>query len=248
MTDAPIDRAGCPSPCPCLAPLPAVQDEIDGIVRENDADGATDILSLQALRASEPPLDLRHVDLVALSACNTFKGGADESGVEIEGMGAIIQPQERDGHREIVRLHQAKRHMPKEVELAGPVGDRYRLAGAICYDATDLALAADLRDTSDCLVIAALNKDVRTFDAMVQALHYHMFQPVILANSGQYGGSTVQAPYRERYDKLVAHVHGAGQVAVSVFELDLAAFRSRQRGGTAKVLKAWPAGYQGRRH
>ena len=169
--------------------------------------------------------------------------------------------QERDGQREIVRVHQAKRHMTKEerdmgitglsehqvlIELAGPDGERYRLAGAICYDATDLALAADLRDKSDCLVIAALNKDVPTFDAMVQALHYHMFQPVILANSGQYGGSTVQAPYRERYDKLIAHAHGAGQVAVSVFELDLSAFKSRQRMGKTKALKAWPAGYKGR--
>ena len=60
-----------------------------------------------------------------------------------------------------------------------------------------------------------------TFDAMVHALHYHMFQPVVTTNCGQYGGSTAQAPYRERYDKVIAHVHGAGQVAVSVFELNL---------------------------
>lgn len=58
----------------------------------------------------------------------------------------------------------------------------------------------------------------------------------------------MQAPYRERYDKLIAQVHGVGQVAVSVFELDLAAFRSRQRRSTTKALKAWPAGYQGPRH
>ncbi|MBK5931960.1 hypothetical protein [Halochromatium salexigens] len=169
--------------------------------------------------------------------------------------------QERDGQREIVRVHQAKRHMTKLerdmgivglgehqvlIELAGPDGERYRLAGAICYDATDLSLAADLRNKSDCLVIAALNQDVPTFDTMVQALHYHMFQPVVLANSGQFGGSTVQAPYRERYDKVIAHVHGSGQVAVSVFEVDLGAFKSKQCASKAKGLKTWPAGYAGR--
>jgi hypothetical protein len=29
-----------------------------------------------------------------------------------------------------------------------------------------------------------LNQDVQTFDNMVAALHFHMYQPVALANSG----------------------------------------------------------------
>jgi hypothetical protein len=52
------------------------------------------------------------------------------------------------------------------------------LTGAVCYDATDLGLAADLKDKSDVLAIPALNKDVKTFDQMALALHYHMFQLV----------------------------------------------------------------------
>jgi CHAT domain-containing protein len=56
-------------------------------------DGEPHTLSLKALRESKPPLDLRHIDLVTLSACNTFMGGADDTGVEIEGMGTIIQRQ-----------------------------------------------------------------------------------------------------------------------------------------------------------
>ncbi len=168
---------------------------------------------------------------------------------------------ERNGNREIVRVHQGKQWMTKPeedmgiegdrpyqvlIELAGPAGVVYRLGGAICYDATDLKLAADLRDKTDCLIISALNKDVPTFDAMVQALHYHMFQPVVMTNSGQYGGSTAQAPYRERYDKVIAHVHGAGQVAVSVFELSLGDFKTAKSEKTDKAQKTWPAGYVGR--
>lgn len=168
---------------------------------------------------------------------------------------------ERDGGREIVTVHQGKAHMTEGeqtmgiqgerpyqvlIELNGPGHQRFRLAGAICYDATDLGLAADLRHRSDCLVIAALNRDVPTFDTMVQALSYHMFQPVIMTNCGEYGGSTAQAPYRERYDKVIAHVHGGRQVAVSVFKLDLAAFKAMQEDQSAKALKTWPAGYRGR--
>ncbi len=54
-------------------------------------------LSLHDLREREPRLDLRHLDLVTLSACNTAMGGADATGAEIEGMGAIIQRQGAHG-------------------------------------------------------------------------------------------------------------------------------------------------------
>ncbi|TVQ84765.1 MAG: RNA-directed DNA polymerase [Chromatiaceae bacterium] len=167
---------------------------------------------------------------------------------------------ERDGNREIIRVQQGKRYITKIerrmgvegecpylvlIELTDTTGARYRLVGTICYDATDLSLAADLRDRSDCLVIAALNKDVPTFDAMVQALNYHMFQPVIMTNSGEFGGSTAQAPYRERHEKVIAYIHGSGQVAISVFELDLAAFRASPHAGQSKALKTRPAGCRG---
>ncbi len=55
--------------------------------------GTGERLSLRELREAEPALDLRHVDLVTLSACNTAMGGADSEGAEIEGMGTIIQRQ-----------------------------------------------------------------------------------------------------------------------------------------------------------
>ncbi len=130
---------------PHFTALPAVADEIDGIVREDPDDpegvlpgsvhldqaftetvlrrqaadrangilhiathfdlqpgddsrshlllGTGETLSLRDLRLSDPALDLRHIDLVTLSACNTAMGGADGTGVEIEGMGTIVQRQ-----------------------------------------------------------------------------------------------------------------------------------------------------------
>ncbi|WP_201057215.1 reverse transcriptase domain-containing protein [Marichromatium gracile] len=188
----------------------------------------------------------------------TFQEGSDGQPVN---HALWLLRHEHNGSREIVRVHQGKQHMTKSeqsmgvqsnrpyqvlIELNGPAGARYRLAGAICYDATDLSLAADLRDQSDCLVIAALNKDVPTFDTMVQALNYHMFQPVVMTNCGEFGGSTAQVPYKERHEKVIAHVHGSGQIAVNIFELDLTEFKSKQLQEPARVLKTWPAGYQGR--
>ncbi|WBM36420.1 reverse transcriptase domain-containing protein [Alcaligenes faecalis] len=131
------------------------------------------------------------------------------------------------------------------VELPIGVKSRTRIAAAICYDATDLDLVTDLRDKSDVFLVAALNQDVQTFDNMVAALHFHMYQPVILANSGEFGGSTAQVPI-PKHDRLIAHVHGNRQIAVSVFEVDPSLFKSTSVVKSPKVLKTPPAGYKGR--
>lgn len=97
----------------------------------------------------------------------------------------------------------------------------YRMAGAICYDATDLALAADLKNETHMFVVPALNKDVKTFDSMVSALRYHMYQHVVIANSGEFGGSTAQAPYDEEFRRVISHSHGSNQISVGIFEINM---------------------------
>jgi hypothetical protein len=103
------------------------------------------------------------------------------------------------------------------------------LTASICYDATDLLLAAALRGHSDVFAIPALNRDVNTFDQMALALHYHMFQMVIVANNGHYGGSNAYCPYKETYFRQVFHLHGQPQASMAFLEIDdIAAFRRRQ--------------------
>lgn len=121
----------------------------------------------------------------------------------------------------------------------------FMLTGAICYDATDIKLAADLTSKSNAFIVSALNKDVNTFDSMVEALHYHMYQHVVLVNSGEFGGSYAMAPYKERHDKLIAHTTGKDQVAVSSFKMNMFDFRRDGVDGSLKSgmeLKTPPAG------
>ena len=68
---------------------------------------------------------------------------------------------------------------------------------------------------------------------------------VVLANSGEFGGSTAQVPL-PKHERLIAHVHGNQQVAVSVFEVDPSIFKSTEAAKVPKALKAPPAGYKGR--
>lgn len=148
---------------------------------------------------------------------------------------------------EIERKMGVKSYRPHITLVEFPIGEKTatRIAAAICYDATDLELAADLRDRSDIFMVAALNKDVQTFDNMVSALNFHMYQPVVLANSGEFGGSTAQAPL-PKHERLITHLHGNNQVGVSVFEIDPTPFKSPKVGKAPKELRTSPAGYSGR--
>jgi len=127
------------------------------------------------------------------------------------------------------------------LELDGYLDGPFRISGAICYDATDLKLAADLKDKTDLFVVPAHNKDVNTFDTMVSALNYHMYQHVAVINKGEFGGSTIQAPFKESYDRMISHSHGARQISINVADLDLAAF-TREHNKDLKGVKRKPAG------
>ena len=94
------------------------------------------------------------------------------------------------------------------------------LTASVCYDATDLRLVADLREKSDIFAIPALNKDIKTFDQMAQALHYHMFQLVLVANNGRYGGSNAYWPIDDVHRRQLFHLHGQPQASIAFFEID----------------------------
>ena len=80
---------------------------------------------------------------------------------------------------------------------------------------------------------------------MVEALHYHMYPPVILVNSGEFGGSYAKAPYTEPYPRLIAHNHGTNQVSINTFEINMFDFRKDNIGSGLKSglkTKSKPAG------
>ena len=165
-------------------------------------------------------------------------------------------PQRQNNRRSWIHVYQGKYHLTQEEKEAGVKSWRpyqaiielndgnkkYRMSGAICYDATDIALATDLRDVSHLFIVPALNQDVKTFDSMVGALRYHMYQHVIVVNSGEFGGSTAQAPYAKEHERLLAHVHGSNQIAVSLFEIDMHDFGPLLEARRPGVGKTPPAG------
>ena len=60
----------------------------------------------------------------------------------------------------------------------------------------------------------------KTFDQMALALHYHMFQLVIVANNGQYGGSNAYWPLRGEFQRQIFHLHGQPQASIAFLEIE----------------------------
>lgn len=155
----------------------------------------------------------------------------------------IIRDQGKEFPTEIEKNMGVSSHRPCQhiIKVHGFKDGPFRLSGSICYDATDLKLASDLKDKIDLFVIPSHNKDVSTFDTMASALHYHMYQHVAVVNKGEFGGSTIQAPYREQYHRLISHAHGSEQISINVADLDLAAF-NRSHNKNFRAVKTEPAG------
>ena len=188
---------------------------------------------------------------------------------ELVNHGIWLLPDESEGHLQVERVWQGKANpIKKERDCLGVTswrpyqaliplqqrqenedGDerleaRWAITAAICYDATQLELASDLVNLSDVFVVAALNQDVGTFDSMTTALNYHMFQHVMLVNSGEFGGSTIQAPYRERHMRTLLHEHGGGQIAVGITKIYPEHFLADVTPPDGFRTKTPPAGYR----
>jgi hypothetical protein len=228
-------------------------------VRETHCEGGSGIELLVLPELSVHPNDIRShlLPFVNQHRCMIFAGIVfhPAGGLPLVNTAYWIIPVTRPlGGLQIQLIEQGKFHLTADEQALGvssfrpaqwmlqfvnPVNRNllWSMSGSICYDSTDLRLAADLRDLTDMYVVPALNKDVGTFDNMAAALHYHMFQHVIVANTGQFGGSTGQAPFADRHERMIFHTHGNEQAAVSFFEVDLDTYRNGPDG-----LKTPPAG------
>lgn len=142
--------------------------------------------------------------------------------------------------------------LPAEPPIVWRVGTKpERLAAINCYEFTDLTLRELLRGRVEALIIPANNRDVPTFDNLVESSHFDMYCHVLLVNAEAFGGSAVRAPYREPFHRRIFDIHGGEVFAVNLCELDLATFRRPVSGvdlprltPMPRPVKTRPAGFQ----
>jgi hypothetical protein len=229
---------------------------------ENHKDSSIDLIVWPELAVNNEDIDILK-QLANKTGAIIFLGLGFTNLTGIDGPNNVAKwliPQKLASGRKFMNRLQGKQNMMKDevgkikpwrpyqllIELIHPAFPKERgftLTGSICFDATDIKINADLKDKSDAYLVVALNQDVTTFDSMVDALYYHMYQHVALVNTGEFGGSVAKAPYKERHEKLITHVHGAHQVSISSFEMNMFDFRDVGKSyRSGKSVKTKPAG------
>lgn len=246
-----------------LASLLQVAEKLLKLRGTYDKKADVDLIVLPELSVHEADLDLieRVADRThAMVFCGlVFRVPPGGPGLVNTARWTIPDNHHSDGpERSLLRIDQGKYHLTEEekklgiqswrphqviIELRdGLSREPYRLSGSICFDATDLKLAADLKNVTDMLIIPANNKDVCTFDTMADTLSYHMYQHIVVVNTGEFGGTAVMAPYSERYERVLTHNHGNDHATVSIVDIDLSDYQNTGRKMT-RPMKTPPAGY-----
>ena len=80
---------------------------------------------------------------------------------------------------------------------------------------------------------------------MALALHYHMFQLIVVANNGQYGGSNAYWPRSDARIRQLFHTHGQPQASIAFFDIEDIGDFLKRRDQTAAGKNEWkypPAG------
>jgi len=115
----------------------------------------------------------------------------------------------------------------------------------ICSELTDIAARAPLRGNIDLLIIPQWNRDLRSFNALVESSAIDLHAYIIQVNNRQYGDSRVRAPAKEEWDRDIVRLKGGRNDYFAIAELDIAALRYFQTNHISpdKPFKPVPTGF-----
>lgn len=124
-------------------------------------------------------------------------------------------------------------------------GDFY-FAGLICNELTNIEYRSDWRGKIDNLFVVEWNRDIKSFNSLVEAsaLDIHCF--ISQVNNRKYGDSRIRAPFKEDYERDIVRVFGGNHDYLVVGEIDVQKLREFQsyKISPSKPFKPVPAGFK----
>lgn len=138
------------------------------------------------------------------------------------------------------------------------------LAILICFDLMRIETLSFLKGSIHHLFVPAYNRDLETFKGLAETIVKTCFSNVVIANTGEYGGSVARAPYYDNHLREVATVMGNRLFEALVFDLpveSLARYRKHDsnfdnsisdknkdlyNGGKGRIFKSLPPDFNDR--
>jgi hypothetical protein len=119
----------------------------------------------------------------------------------------------------------------------------------LCNELTNIDFRQHFRGKVDALFVLEWNRDVKSFNALIEsaALDVHCY--VVQVNNREYGDSRIRVPAKEEWDRDIVRLQGGIHDYVVLGELDVPAlrgFQSRHRSPTNAEarFKPVPTGYK----
>lgn len=123
---------------------------------------------------------------------------------------------------------------------------KFVFSGLICNDLLNIDYRQNLRGKIDALVVVEWNKDVDTYDALVQSTSSDLHCFVLQVNNRLYGDTRLRGPYKESYLRDMVRVRGGELDYFVVATLNVDALREFQRNHRSpeEPFKPIPTGFK----
>lgn len=122
----------------------------------------------------------------------------------------------------------------------------FRFSMIVCSELTNICYRSSLRGEIDALFVPEWNKDIETFNALVESAALDMHAYVVQCNHRQFGDSRIRAPFKESWKRDILRVKGGLTDYCVIGEIDthsLRRFQSSYRS-PGKNFKPVPDGFQ----
>ena len=121
----------------------------------------------------------------------------------------------------------------------------FRFSILVCSELTNIHYKASLRGKIDCLFVVEWNRDINTFNDLVNAAGWDIHSYVVQSNNRQYGDSRIRAPYKEQYRRDIVRIRGGLHDHFVVGSIDVKGLRAFQSktSSLSNVFKPTPDGF-----
>jgi hypothetical protein len=104
----------------------------------------------------------------------------------------------------------------------------FSFALLVCSELTNIKYRASLSGHVDALFVPEWNKDISTFDSLVESASLDMHAYIIQCNDRQYGDSRIRAPYKDSWRRDIVRLKGGSRDYWVVGEINIEALRQFQ--------------------
>lgn len=159
----------------------------------------------------------------------------------------LVQPKLALAHEETEKCTAASKvfNAPSPI-VARPVYIHGGLCFAvlICSDLTTIANRSFLQGRVDSLFVLEWNKDLATFEFLVESTAHDLHACIVQVNNREYGDSRIRMPFDKSYKRDVVQIKGGEHDFFVVASVDFEALRQCQRNpGSTSPFKPLPIGF-----